>query len=1076
MGKYKKRRYSVEYSAYMAGGSSSYSNSSGLTLKIRDDSKGAEDMLDIDEQPEKLSYAHLYNLLNQGWTPDLIGKYYVNVGDYHVFPGNNLAQQYLKDSTTSAFKPEKIINMTFGNTPAAKGHFILDFFNQKRNYEASLATSMLSVVGAINDAYEAKGEATTVTLDDILDLDFPNPRDPAKQVPDVKPRRDYVADMVAYAGRIFYLCGDVLLYSQVISEDLNKSNMCYSDADPTSEQLSDIVETDGGFISLPEIGEGVKLATVGEYICVFGSRGAAYLTGTANNIFTATAYTAGTLSSSTTQAPDSFVDTEYGVFYWGNTGVSVLGLVDGNISTQDLSSDKIDTFYGKLTNIQHKWCKGIYSASKKKVYWFYPGDNNRPRRLNMCLIYDIRRAAFTVQEIATKVKDDVSGDMIEGNLPEVVSGCMLKVPYKAVKEYPIIAVNEQNPDDVQLDYCYAKTGTISYFKNMNLYKWSTVFWVDNTTTRDDSDLEIPLNNGTAYTFTDLKASKDLLLTFKISDVYDTTPNAGWEDVSFANNAVECNSAQILLWLNHNGGTTPLIGFARWPSYHPTESKRNKFVMWANSTGNYQNYRMFFEDKAFYKSNWAIVENAYVSQDHTPMSYLKEMDVQPDDIITVRISYPEANKFTVQYAVTENPTAATQWITVFENEDTYTGDDRYVKTAEDKSFFVRNGLSSPLPHPGNVHLINYTIVDHTTLATEWYPIYNRTITNPHEFYYHPDKKDASGKVIAYSDSALTTSIGTADSQATLYGNLWELSGEGTWLRDIIGTDHTTYEFHLNTLDTREDFTEYATEDVGEDLYHGQIIPVSSKTVFNNVDLTELSSRAGKVDRSMKDITVYDNLERPNYIKFVVDYTNKRVGKVPIIDDDGFRVLADNPVDSEQFTFESSILLCYDVSAGKVTFGDFRNNRMTDWAAADYMNGYGYEFDSYLISHPMNAASNSTWTGKRKADMVHNKTMPYMINYFKRTEKGFTTTGESVYPSQCQGSVLWDWRTNGDCGKWDSPQELYRYNTRTLMSDGYVITKTNVRGIGRAYQVKLQSVGDSQFIIEGVVFDMWTDGRL
>lgn len=1065
----------------MAGGSSSYSNSSGLTLKIRDDSKGADDMLDIDEQPEKLSYAHLYNLLNQGWTTDLIGKYYVNVGDYHVFPGNNLAQQYLKDSTTAAFKPEKIINMTFGNTPAAKGHFILDFFNQKRNTEANLTTAMLNVVGAINDAYEAKEETTTVTLDDILDLDFPNPREPAKQVPDVKPRRDFVADMVAYAGRIFYLCGDVLLYSQVISEDLNKADLCYSDADPTSEQLSDIVETDGGFISLPEIGEGIKLATVGEYLCVFGSRGAAYITGTANNIFTATAYTAGSLSSATTQAPDSFVDTEFGVFYWGNTGVSVLGLSNGVISTQDLSTDKIGTLYGKLTNIQHKWCKGVYSASKKKVYWFYPGEEDRPRRLNMCLVYDIRRAAFTVQEIATKYKDEISGNLVEGNFPEVVSGCMLKVPYKAVKEYPIIAVNEQNPDDVQFDYCHAKTGTISAIKNMNLYAWNTSWYIfSNIATRDTSTLEAPVDSTTSneYTWADTLNSKDLLLTFRISDVIDPTPDAGWINAYWTSGAVEYTGSKTLVYSRQGNGARPLLTIGRWPSYHPTESKRNKVVFSTICTGNSSASVTTFYRKGFYRSNWNVTYSGYTSTDSsTPVSYIKEIDAEVTDIITLRLSHTEANKFSLQYAVTDNPTASTQWTTVFEEEDTYQGEARYLTDLEGFPILANYIYQTPdQPETRAQMLINYSLVDHTTLETIWSPIYTRSFVTPHEFYYHPDKKNSEGKIIAYSDSALTTEIGTADSQAASYGNNWELFGTGSWIRDVVGADHTTYEFNLKTLTDGSVYTEYATESVGEDLYDGQIISGNDTGLYNDVDLTDIAHRTGKVDRPLVDITNYDNLNHPNYCEFVVDYTNKRIGKVPIIDDEGFRVLADDPVDSEQFTFESSILLCYDVSAGKVTFGDFRNNRMADWAAADYMNGNGYEFDSYLISHPMNAASYSTRTGNRKADMVHNKTMPYMINYFKRTEKGFTTTGQSVYPSKCQGSVLWDWRTNGDNGKWDSPQELYRYNTRTLLSDGYVTTKTNVRGIGRAYQVKLQSVGDAQFIIEGVVFDMWTDRRL
>ena len=41
---------------------------------------------------------------------------------------------------------------------------------------------------------------------------------------------------------------------------------------------------------------------------------------------------------------------------------------------------------------------------------------------------------------------------------------------------------------------------------------------------------------------------------------------------------------------------------------------------------------------------------------------------------------------------------------------------------------------------------------------------------------------------------------------------------------------------------------------------------------------------------------------------------------------------------------------------------------------------------------------------------------------------------------------------------------------------IINKTNIRGLGRAYQVKLESVEGSQFILEGIVYDLKNDGRI
>lgn len=647
------------YEARMAGGSSNYTNSTGLSLQIRDTTRGANDRINTDENPPMMSYAHLYNLLNQGWTVELIAQFYKESdSSVRFFPGNNLAQQYLKDKKTDAFKPQDLINMTFGNTPAARGHFKLDFFNQDRLTTGNIVTNMQNLVGRLQALVDPSLDIESIR--DKLGYTGSEAEIASAQVPIIKPRKDYVADICTYAGRIFYLCGDVLLYSQMISEDISKAAQCYTEADPTSEEMSDVVETDGGLISLPDIGDGVKLATYGDYLFVFGTKGGAVITGTANNIFTATAYSAGSLGSIPTQAPDSFVNTEIGLFYWGTTGIIMLGQGQGGLASQDLSTDRILLWYSKLTNTQHKWCKGIYSKSKKKIYWFYPSNDARPRRLDMCLVYDLTRGSFAPQQIASGYIDEDSGDYVEADLPEVVSGLDLKVPFKSIKEYPIITVPEG----------------------------------------EEPSLEIEVEGDSGY-----------------------------------------------------------------------------------------------------------------------------------------------------------------------------------------------------------------------------------------------------------------------------------------------------------------------------------------------------------------------------------YT---------------KVLADHPIDTEEFTYESSILVCLDVANQKITFGDFRNNLLKDWTAGDW-NGDGYNYNSYLISHPMNATQVSTFNARRLNDYVHMKNMPYLITYFKRTETGYTLSGDYIYPSGCFGSVLWDWRTTDRYGKWSSPSPIYKIKEnlrgklykpykKTLFDQGYIINKTNIRGLGRAYQIKLESDENKQFILEGIVYDLKSDGRI
>lgn len=805
----------AEYPGVLASKAYVTTGGSVIDLKIRDTYIGAQDYLDIQEYPEKLSYAHLYNLLNQGWTTDLIAAFYTgytdSVGNHH-FPGNNLAQQYLKDSTTEAFKPDKLINTTFGNTPAARGHVKLNFFVQDRNNVTNLTNSMQAVATALNKS-----------VADILDTDFPGAdedptiaTDPTKQVPIIKPRRDFVVDTIAYAGRIFYLTGSTLLYSQVISEDVRRSSQCYTDADPTSEELSDVIETDGGLIELPDIGEGVKLAQVGSYLIVFGTRGNVAITGTANNIFTATAYSAGAMNCVPTQAPDSFINTEYGLFYWGTTGINFLGLGEGGLTVQDLSTEKILTWFGKLTNTQHKWCKGVYSSSKKRLYWFYPSNDEKPRRLDKILVYDIQRQAFLPQQVATGYTDE-NGEYVETNTPEIVSGLSLKVPFKETREYPVLSSIANTVEDGD------------WYRTL-----------EPLSIADDNCIVFRLDN----------SCMDSL------EVGDSVDIAKFGDKVIVSATMTSDS---MLSLNLMGST-----------YSASRSAKTWFGFTLADPDTYQ------------------------------IIFLRQDSLTPD-------SYKDS-------------------------------------------------------------------IQSLSLIT-WLNLGTRTATgDPSEEYFRVNKELFSGS-INNSFGAGPYSIANQ-----------EFSG---W-SFIASTDPVALE---------------------------------------------------------------------------------------ILDDDGIKILADDPIDSEEFTYESSILVCLDVANAKITFGDFRNNRMKDWAAGD-ASGDGYIFDSYLISHPMNATSstNTLQGSRRVTDLIHTKDCPYLITYFRRTETGTLTDGEYLYPSKCQGSLLWDWRTSGAQGKWSSPTDLYRPYKRTMFESGYTINKTNIRGLGRAYQLKLESVDDAQLILEGLVFSLKNDGRI
>ena len=113
-----------------------------LSLKIRD-LIGINDELEIDEHPTTLSDDHKYNLYNQGWyqqrrltagaktESDPIAEYDTENSHY---PSNaDIVYLGMVDDTGDLiFDAEYLNDFTFGSSPAAKGHYVVDIFKIDR--------------------------------------------------------------------------------------------------------------------------------------------------------------------------------------------------------------------------------------------------------------------------------------------------------------------------------------------------------------------------------------------------------------------------------------------------------------------------------------------------------------------------------------------------------------------------------------------------------------------------------------------------------------------------------------------------------------------------------------------------------------------------------------------------------------------------------------------------------------------------------------------------------------------------------------------------------------------------------
>lgn len=352
-------------------------------IQIRD-FKGLDDGLANDEEPSTLSKEHHYNLRNQGWvnaandgTSGNSVQYFDSFGnsatytapdstpinDYYTaitrYPANNKQWWAARDATTNDFDPDLLAKFYSGNNRAPRGHYVVDAFNIDRS----------GVSGVTGIPPEAKDERPV--------------------------------SVAFFGGRTFYLSGSTLYFSQVF-DDKSKAGFCYQEADPTAEDISDLLPTDGGVIPIPEMSKGTKLMTLGDSMVIFANNGVWAVFGS-NSGFNATDYTVVKVNPIGTDYVGSIVETEDQIYWWSSVGIMAMavkmgqfGVVDGVFDKANISETTIQTFFNEVIPDSRKtFAKGCYDAATNTIQWLFSDSNTLPQyAYNRVLNLDLTLQAF----------------------------------------------------------------------------------------------------------------------------------------------------------------------------------------------------------------------------------------------------------------------------------------------------------------------------------------------------------------------------------------------------------------------------------------------------------------------------------------------------------------------------------------------------------------------------------------------------------------------------------------------------------------------------------------------------------
>lgn len=346
-----------------------------FTINIRDQF-GVQDNLTVNQNPGSLSVAHNYNLLNQGWTQALITQYQGSQGSYP----SNTQQWFVGKNSDDNFDPAQLVKQDFGTSPAPRGRFVIDAFARSTSRQA---ISGLDVADDLETGYP---QAVGFAFERVWYAGMQSKYNGASEF---NPN---------YTGYVFY--------SRTL-RGTRDFGQCYSDADPTSEYDSELVETDGGYVNIPESGQIYKLVQKGSSMVVFAEHGIWEIAGGADG-FTGVSHQVVKVSEFGVLSSSSVIDAEQVMLYWNRGGIYLLAPDEnsGRLVSTNISEKSIQTLFNSISKKAKKHAVGSFDPINRRVQWMYNDEDSYngvtfKNRYTKELVFDLVLNAFYKNTISS---------------------------------------------------------------------------------------------------------------------------------------------------------------------------------------------------------------------------------------------------------------------------------------------------------------------------------------------------------------------------------------------------------------------------------------------------------------------------------------------------------------------------------------------------------------------------------------------------------------------------------------------------------------------------------------------------
>ena len=259
-----------------------------------------------------------------------------------------------------------------GTTLTGNGHYILDFFTKDR-----ATASGLSGLSKPTDAEASRFRCAE-----------------------------------SFSGRVFYAGIDsaenagTIVFSKLV-ETVDDLGICHQQNDPTAEYLSDLLDTDGGVIRIPDAVKIQRLYAYQNSLFVFAENGVWQIAGV-DGVFRASSFSVNRVTRVGILQPQTFVEAEGVPFWWSRFGIHTLTTdpVSGQGQEQNLTIPTVQTFWDAIDADAKLKVTAVYDAINKRIYWGYPDkDETVASKLNNFLILDVPLQAFFPWKISDQTSN-----------------------------------------------------------------------------------------------------------------------------------------------------------------------------------------------------------------------------------------------------------------------------------------------------------------------------------------------------------------------------------------------------------------------------------------------------------------------------------------------------------------------------------------------------------------------------------------------------------------------------------------------------------------------------------------------